>query len=142
MTEKSLYERLGGIYSIAAVVEHFAKALAKDPIAGEQSENEFIKDWYANRRWREPGFIVLTTLWVSEKAGGPYQYIISKDPHGHTLDLEPTHYDMKLTSEEFDAAGQVLADTLDHFEVPEKEKNEVLNAFIAHKPQVISGTVK
>lgn len=49
---------------------------------------------------------------------------------------------MKLTSEEFDAAGQVLADTLDHFEVPEKEKNEVLNAFIAHKPQVISGTIK
>lgn len=32
MTEKSLYERLGGIYSIAAVVEHFAKALVKTPM--------------------------------------------------------------------------------------------------------------
>lgn len=142
MTEKSLYERLGGIYSIAAVVEHFAKELAKDPIAGEQSENAFIKDWYENRRWREPGFIVLTTLWVSEKAGGPYQYIVSKAPYDQTLDLEPTHYDMKLTAEEFDAAGQVLAGTLDHFEVPEREKKEVLDAFIAHKPQVISGTAK
>lgn len=141
MTEESLYERLGGIYSIAAVVEHFAKELAKDPIAGAESDNEFISDWYANRRWREPGFIVLTTLWVSEKAGGPYKYV-STQPNDGTLDLEPTHYQMKLTAEEFDAAGQVLADSLDHFDVPEKEKNEVLNAFVAHKEEAISGTIK
>ncbi len=29
-----------------------------------------------------------------------------------------------------------------HFEVPEKEKNEVLDAFMAHKEEVISGTIK
>lgn len=139
--EKSLYERLGGIYNIAAVVAHFAKELAKDPIAGENSENEYIRDWYANRRWREPGFIVLTTLWVSEAAGGPYEYVSTK-PNDGPLDLEPTHYDMKLTEEEFDAAGNVLANTLDHFDVPEKEKNEVLNAFGAHKKEVISGTIQ
>lgn len=141
MSEKSLYERLGGIYSIAAVVEHFAKALAEDPVAGKNSSNPFLKDWYANRRDREAGFKVLTTLWVSEKAGGPYKYV-STVPNNNSLDLEPTHYDMKLTEEEFDAAGKVLANTLDHFDVPEKEKNEVLDAFIAHKNEVISGTIK
>lgn len=141
MSERSLYERLGGIYSIAAVVEHFAKALAEDPVAGKNSSNPFLKDWYANRRGREAGFIVLTTLWVSEKAGGPYKYV-STVPNNDSLDLEPTHYDMKLTEDEFDAAGNVLANTLDHFEVPEKEKNEVLDAFIAHKDEVNSGTIK
>lgn len=141
MSEKSLYERLGGIYSIAAVVDHFAKALAEDPIAGENSSNPFLKDWYANRREREAGFVVLTTLWVSEKAGGPYEYV-STVPNNDSLDLEPTHYDMKLTEEEFDAAGNVLANTLDHFNVPEKEKNEVLDATMAHKEEVISGTIK
>jgi len=141
LSEKSLYERLGGIYSIAAVVEHFAKALAEDPVAGKNSSNPFLKDWYANRRDREAGFKVLTTLWVSEKAGGPYKYV-STVPNNNSLDLEPTHYDMKLTEEEFDAAGKVLANTLDHFDVPEKEKNEVLDAFIAHKNEVISGTIK
>src|SRR5690625_6928418 len=70
MSEESLYERLGGIYYIAAVVEHFAKALAEDPVTGKNSSNPFLKDWYANRQWREPGFIVLTTLWISEKADG------------------------------------------------------------------------
>ncbi|MUV37837.1 hypothetical protein JNUCC1_01643 [Lentibacillus sp. JNUCC-1] len=141
MSEKSLYERLGGIYNIAAVVNHFAEELSKDPIAGENTSNPFLKDWYANRKWREPGFVVLTTLWVSEKAGGPYEYV-STVPNDNSLDLEPTHYDMKLTAEEFDAAGKVLADTLDHFDVPEKEKNEVLGAFTAHKDEVISGTIK
>lgn len=141
MSEESLYERLGGIYNIAAVVDHFAKALAEDPVAGKNSSNSFLKDWHANRRWREPGFIVLTTLWVSEKAGGPYRYI-STIPNDDSLDLEPTHYDMKLTEEEFDAAGKILANTLDHFDVPENEKNEVLDAFTAHKDEVISGTIK
>lgn len=139
--KKSQYERLGGIYSIEAVVDHFANELAKDPVAGKNSSNSFLKDWYENRRWREPGFVVLTTLWVCEKAGGPYKYI-STVPNDDSLDLEPTHYDMKLTAEEFDAAGNVLANTLDHFEVPEKEKNEVLDAFMAHKEEVISGTIK
>jgi len=141
MSEESLYERLGGIYYIAAVVEHFAKALAEDPVTGRNSSNPFLKDWYANRQWREPGFIVLTTLWVSEKAGGPYKYV-STIPYDESLDLEPTHYDMKLTEEEFEAAGKVLANTLDHFDVPLKEKNQALDAFTAHKDEVISGTIK
>lgn len=83
----------------------------------------------------------MTTLWVCEKAGGPFKYI-STIPNDDSLDLEPTHYDMKLTDEEFEAAGNVLASTLDHFEVPEKEKNEVLDAFMAHKDEVISGTIE
>ncbi|MCG5103237.1 group I truncated hemoglobin [Oceanobacillus alkalisoli] len=141
MAEQSLYERLGGIYKIAAVVDHFGDALASDPIVGENSANSFLKDWYANKSWRGAGFKVLTTLWVSEKAGGPYHYV-STEPNQDSLDLEPTHYDMKLTEEEFDAAGQLLAETLDHFDVPDREKNEVLDAFMAHKNEVISGTIK
>lgn len=141
LSEKSLYERLGGIYSIAAVVDHFAASLAEDPIAGKTSSNPYLKDWYANRSWRAPGFIVLTTLWVSEVAGGPHKYV-STIPNEDSLDLEPTHFDMKLTEEEFDAAGGVLDATLDYFNVPEQEKSEVLEAFTAHKDEVISGTIR
>ncbi len=31
MEEKSLYDRLGGIFAIAAVVDHFSDALIKNP---------------------------------------------------------------------------------------------------------------
>lgn len=140
MAEKSLYERLGGIYSIAAVTDHFIDSLADDPIVGRNTDNEYLKNWYENELWRAPGFKVLNTLWVCEKAGGPEKYI-STVPNDNSLDLEPTHYDMRLTSEEFDAAGDVLANSLDHFNVPETEKNEVLDAFVAHKEEVISGTI-
>ena len=39
MTEKSLYERLGGVFAIAAVVDHFSDAVVKNPIVGKTSKN-------------------------------------------------------------------------------------------------------
>lgn len=141
MTKKSLYVRLGGIYSIAAVTDHFVDSLTEDPLIGKNTDNPFLKDWYENRLWRAPGFKVLNTIWICEKAGGPYEYV-SSIPGDADLDLEPTHYDMKLSAEEFDTAGKILENSLDHFDVPEREKQEVLDAFMAHKDEVISGTIK
>jgi hemoglobin len=37
--EKSLYERLGGIFAIAAVIDHFSDAVVKNPIVGQESKN-------------------------------------------------------------------------------------------------------
>ena len=48
---------------------------------------------------------------------------------------------MRLKSDEFEAAGKVLAETLDHFEVDERDKQIVLDAFMAHKEEVISGSL-
>lgn len=141
MAEKSLYERLGGIYNIAAVTDHFIDSLAEDPVVGENTSNPYLKDWYENKNWRSAGFKVLNTLWICEKAGGPYEYV-STIPNEESLDLEPTHFTMELTAEEFDAAGKVLENSLDHFDLPETEKNEVLDAFLAHKEEVISGSLK
>jgi hypothetical protein len=38
-TEKSLYERLGGVFAIAAVVDHFSDAVVQNPIVGKTSQN-------------------------------------------------------------------------------------------------------
>ena len=38
--EKSLYERLGGVFAIAAVVDHFSDAVVKNPIVGQTSNLE------------------------------------------------------------------------------------------------------
>lgn len=37
MTEASLYERLGGAFAIAAVIDHFSDAVVRNPIAGQGS---------------------------------------------------------------------------------------------------------
>lgn len=44
--QKTLYERLGGVYSIAAVVDHFSDALVENPVVGKDSQNEFLSDWH------------------------------------------------------------------------------------------------
>ena len=39
MSESSLYERLGGVFAIAAVVDHFSDAIVKNPTVGQRSDN-------------------------------------------------------------------------------------------------------
>ena len=48
------------------------------------------------------------------------------------------HEDLHITSEEFDEVGAEIARALDHFDVPEREKQEVLAAIVARKDEVIN----
>ncbi len=137
-TEKTLYERLGGVYSIAAVVNHFSDSLIDNPIVGKNSRNPVLRDWHTNKLDRLPGLKFMRTLWVCAVTGGPYTYsptVSGKCP----FSLENAHQKFKISPEEFDAVAKELAKSLDHFSVPVKEKNEVLSAFASHKPEVNQG---
>ena len=43
---KSLYDRLGGIFAIAGVVNYFSDEIIKDPVAGARSKNPALRDWH------------------------------------------------------------------------------------------------
>jgi hemoglobin len=73
-------------------------------------------------------------------AGGPIHYAGTKPGATH-LGLEEAHRDLTIASEEFDAVAGVLSRTLDEFGVPQREKDEVLGAFAAHKGEVIEGAL-
>jgi hemoglobin len=137
--DDSLYERLGGVFAIAAVVDHFSDALIKNPIVGQESENPQLREWHNNNLGRLPGLKFMRTLWVCEVSGGPQKFVATK-PGENPLGLEEAHRDLKITSEEFDEVAAELGRTLDHFEIPEREKTEVLEAFAAHKDEVIAGS--
>ena len=47
--EKSLYERLGGVFAIAAVVDHFSDAVVKNPIVGQKSKNPQLREWHTRK---------------------------------------------------------------------------------------------
>lgn len=138
MEEKTLYDRLGGVFAIAAVVDRFSDEVYKNPIAGKRSKNSYLREWHNKQLGRLPGLKFMRTLWVCAAAGGPFVYTGTK-PGKTPMGLEKAHYEMHISSEEFDAVIGVLADTLDYFKVPEKEKDEVLAAFAAHKSEVITG---
>lgn len=139
MGEPSLYERLGGAFAIAAVVDHFSDALIKNPISGQGSANPELREWHTNSLARLPGLKFMRTLWVCQVAGGPFEFSATR-PGSTQLGLEEAHRDLHITGEQFDAVAAELANTLDHFNVPEREKGEVLAAFAAHKGEVTEGS--
>ena len=138
MAESSLYERLGGAFAIAAVVDHFSDALIKNPIVGRESNNPALRDWHRNQLERLPGLKFMRTLWVCDVSGGPFRFTATKP--GHTsLGLEEAHRELRISPEEFDEVAAELGRTLDVFKVPALEKEEVLAAFAAHKGEVNEG---
>ena len=136
MTELSLYERLGGAFAIAAVVDHFSDAVVQNPIVGQKSENPALREWHTNNLGRLPGLKFMRTLWVCNVAGGPQQYAATK-PGSTDLGLEEAHRELKISPAEFDEVAAELGRTLDFFQVPEREKG--LAAFAAHKGEVTEG---
>ena len=137
-TEKSLYERLGGVFAIAAVVDHFSDALVKNPIVGKDSKNPALRKWHRENLGRLPGLKFMRTLWVCEVTGGPFKFSPTK-PGKTALGLEEAHRDLKISPAEFDEVAAELGRSLDFAKVPAREKGEVLAAFAAHKDEVTAG---
>ncbi len=139
MAENTLYERLGGAFAIAAVVDRFSDAIIHDRVAGDGSDNPALREWHTKELARLPGLKFMRTLWVCSVAGGPQGYVGTRPGHD-ALALEEAHRNLHIAPEEFDAVAGILARTLDEFNVPETEKGEVLAAFAAHKGEVTEGS--
>jgi hemoglobin len=138
MPEPSLYERLGGAFAIAAVIDQFSDAVVQNPIVGQRSKNPALREWHTNNLGRLPGLKFMRTLWVCNVAGGPFEFSATR-PGSTVLGLEEAHRELQISPEEFDEVAAELGRTLDAFKVPQQEKEEVLAAFAAHKGEVTEG---
>jgi hemoglobin len=103
----TLYERLGGLDAISAVVEDFAARCAGD----DRINGKFV-------RTDIPRLKKMLVDQVCEAAGGPCTYT------GRSM--RETHDGMQVTAGEFDALVEDLVSTLDHFDVPKAEQGELL----------------
>ena len=140
MSDKTLYERLGGVFAIAAVVDHFSDAVVLNPMVGKTSQNEALRHWHTDSLGRLPGLKFMRTLWVCAVSGGPFTY--SPTRAGATsLGLEEAHRKLRISADEFDEVAAELGRTLDFVKVPPGEKAEVLAAFAAHKGEVTAGSM-
>jgi hemoglobin len=138
MPESTLYDRLGGVFAIAAVIDHFSDAVVQNPIVGQRSENPELSEWHTNNLGRLPGLKFMRTLWVCNVAGGPFEFTATR-PGSTVLGLEEAHRELHISPDEFDEVAAELGRTLDSFNVPQQEKDEVLAAFAAHKDEVTEG---
>jgi hemoglobin len=138
MSETSLYERVGGVFAIAAVVDHFSDAIIENAMVGKLSQNPQLRQWSVEQPERLPGLKFMRTLWVCAVSGGPFEYTPTK-PGKTLLGMEEAHRHLRISPDEFDEVAAELGRTLDAFNVPEREKSEVLGAFAAHKDEVTEG---
>jgi hemoglobin len=120
------------------VVDHFSNAIVHNPTVGQNSENPALREWHTDNLGRLPGLKFMCTLWVCNVAGGPQQYAATK-PGTTPLGLEEAHRELKISPAEFDEVAAELGRSLDSFNVPQREKEEVLAAFAAHKGEVTEG---
>jgi hemoglobin len=122
----SLYERLGGIYNIATVVDDFIDRIMVDD---GLNVNPRVDD--AHHRVSPPGFKYLVTEQLGEASGGPQQYT------GRSM--EDTHRELLITEDEWDAFIDDLNQSLDKFEVPEQERSEVLAIIESTRDAIVVG---
>jgi len=138
MKEPILYERLGGAFAIAAVINRFSDEVVKNPKVGQGSKNPALNEWSNKKLDRLPGLKFMRTLWVCDVAGGPMKFKATK-PGQTPLGLEKAHEDLRISPEEFDEVAAELSKALDYYKVPAAEKEQVLSAFAAHKSEVNTG---
>jgi hemoglobin len=112
MATPSLYDRLGGVYSIATVIDDFIDRIMVDP---RLNANPRVDE--AHHCVPPAGFKYLVTEMLCWAAGGPQKYT------GRSM--KDSHKDLMITAAEWEAFLDDLQQTLDKFAVPEAEQAKI-----------------
>jgi hemoglobin len=121
--EKTLYERLGGKKSIAAVVDEFVGRVAADTRI-----NSYFAAAAGDPR-RLGAFKMKLVDQICQASGGPCKYM--------GKDMKAAHRGMGITGDQFNALVEDLAGALDKFKVGEKEKGKLLGALGPMKSDIV-----
>ncbi|MBS0181681.1 MAG: group 1 truncated hemoglobin [Nitrospira sp.] len=105
--ERSLYERLGGVGAIQAVVTKFI---------GNVGGDKRINSYFATTDLKQLNKHLVNQVCMA--TGGPCSY--------EGRDMKTTHKGMKVTTAAFNALVEDLVKALDTFNVPKQEKDELL----------------
>jgi hemoglobin len=114
----SLFDRLGGMPAISAVVDDFAGNVLNDSRINKKFGKSDAPRLLANLK----DFMCMAT-------GGPCQY--------RGLDMKRSHKRMDVTAGEFNALVEDLVKTLDKFNVGETEKKELLTALAGLRGDIV-----
>ena len=124
VTKTTLYDRLGGVYSIAAVVDDFIDRVMHNPTL---NANPAVDE--AHHRVSAAGFKYYVTEMVCWDTGGPQKYTgrAMKDSHDH----------LKITESEWASFCNDFHDTMAKFNVPEAESQELFAIVQSTKNDIV-----
>ena len=125
---KSLYERLGGVYNIAPVVDEFLEVLYVDDVL---NANPKIKE--ARDRVPKAYLKYHVTSMVCQASGGPEKYT--------GRGMKESHQHLNITEKEWQAMGDDFKKVLDKFKVPEQEQKELFAIVESTKQDIVISPV-
>jgi hemoglobin len=124
---KSLYDRLGGVYAIAAVIDNLIDRVMDNP---RLNANPKVDE--AHHRVSRAGFKYLVTELVCGATGGPQQY------SGRSM--RDSHVHLDITEEEWQVFMADVQACLDHFAVPPTEQGEIIALVESTKGDIVLQT--
>jgi hemoglobin len=119
--ERSLYERVGGYNALAGVVDEFMKRLAADKqlarflVGLSDDSKKRLRQHLLNQ--------------FCQATGGPCIYT--------GREMKTVHTGLKITESDWDIAAKALVDTLDKFQVPKREKDEIVGFVTTLKKDIV-----
>lgn len=122
---KSLYDRLGGVYSIATVVDDFIERLL---VNNTLNANPAINK--ARAAVPKAGLKFQVTALVCEVTGGPCKYT------GRTM--KASHAHLNINEQQWQAMVADFRATLDKFKVPQKEQQELITIVGSTKGDIVT----
>jgi len=123
---KPLYERLGGLYPIASVVDAFIERLYVNDVL---NANPAIRA--ARERVPKAGLKVHLTTQVCQATGGPCRYV------GRSM--KESHARLNITEKEWTAMVADFRKTLDDFKVPAAEQEELVKIVESTRGDIVVG---
>jgi hemoglobin len=120
--DQPLYKRLGGYDALAAVTDDFIPRLVHDPQLAKYFIGHSTESLHRIRQ------LVVDQLCAA--TGGPCLYV--------GRDMKSAHAGLGITESDWQAAANHLVESLDKFNVPEKEKKEVLDLVSTLKKDIVA----
>lgn len=126
--EKGLFDRLGGFFGIAAVVNRFSDAILVNPVL---NQNPALAEWNRTQApARLPGLKFMRTMWVASMVGGPVKFT--------GLPLEQAHDRFDLTATQFSEVGAEIVKALQSFNIAQADIDQLVCIYGASMNDVVS----
>ncbi len=126
--DKGLFDRLGGFFGIAAVVDNFSDAILVNPVL---NQNPALAAWNQNEApTRLPGLKFGRTMWIAAMVGGPIKYT--------GLPLEQAHDRFNMTPTEFAEVGSEIVKALQAAGVSQADIDQTVCLYQTSMDEVVS----
>ena len=126
--DKGLFDRLGGFFGIAGVVNNFSDAILVNPVL---NQNPALAAWNQNDApTRLPGLKFLRTMWIAAMVGGPIKY--TGQP------LETAHDRFNMTPTEFAEVGKEIVKALQGAGIAQADIDQAVCIYQNSMDEVVS----